>query len=175
MKFRILFLLTSFFYTTGSFAMFCPNGFNQINEGDTIEQVQAQCGSPASAKRFVDERNQPQEWTYVLPIMPPPNTLGSNPGTQKITYDFVDGKLVNMTNNGIGVGSSPACGTANIQVGSSIDDVKNSCGKPNEIQKTNMVGPSGQNPPPNQITQWNYGGSTPATLVFENGKLKERQ
>lgn len=178
MKYTSAFILSlASLYSAYSFAMFCPTNFNQINIGDTIKQVQDQCGKPETSKNTTSEANQPQEWTFYVPVPTDPYTMGYNPnaGTMKVTMAFVDGKVVNMTSNGIGVGATALCGGANLQLGSTIKDVKTACGKPAMVNKTNM-GTEGGAPQPNEISEWKYTGPTgTTTLIFENGKLKERK
>lgn len=188
MKIKLAIISVALFYSTHSFAFFCPNNFNSINFGDTIEQVQAQCGKPTSEKSYKSEGNVPQEWTFYIPASttstlgvpvgsspPGPGTTTANQGSMKVTVAFVNNQVANITSNGIGVGATTVCRNQNIQIGSSMQDVKTACGKPVMIVNTNIAGENAQGTPPSDIVEWKYEGNTTATLTFENGKLKERK
>lgn len=157
-------------YSATSFAMFCPTNLNLINLGDTSQQVEAQCGKPNSIKTHDQEPNVPQEWNYYLSVSP-----GNPGGTLKVTFSFANNKIINMSANGIGVGATAICNGVNLQLNSStMQDVKSACGEPAFISQPNPA--LNKNPAPKiKIEEWAYTAtSTPATLVFTNGKLTGR-
>jgi len=159
-----------------SFAMFCPGNFNDIELGDTLQKVEATCGPPTLKKTYKNDENLPQEWTYFVQIptygMPP--AINNNPGTLKVTVAFVEGKATNLTSNGIGVGATAICNNINLQIGSTIEEVKKACGTPALITKTNQAAPNGDIPEPIEITEWTYTGTPTVVFTFEKGLLKAR-
>ena len=96
----------------------------------------------------------------------------------KTSFAFdASGKLINISVNGIGVGSTTICGQ-NVQLGQSRDDIQSACGNPSFINKQNGSGTSvvGQGSQQNiAVIEFNYNSTPPQTLVFENGVLKSRK
>lgn len=169
-------LLATLLCSPSCFAMFCPNNFNLIEVGYTPQQVESKCGPPASKRIYLDESNVPQEWTYFLQVPTygmSPGSFNNNPGTIKFTVAFFNNAVTNISSNGIGVGATTICNNKTLQIGSPLKDVEDACGKPALITKTNQPGPTGQIPNAIQIMNWTYTGNKTATLVFENGQLKE--
>lgn len=162
-----------------SFAMLCPSNFNEYNIGDSFAAVQQACGKPDKETTTDSKANQPQEWIYFANLGSSGNMQYSNnnggtaAATVRMTIGFgKDGKVSNMTVNGIGVGATPVCGN-NVQIGDSMESVKASCGAPAMInQSTNNA-----NAETTKITEWTYTntGSAPATLIFNNEKLTGRK
>lgn len=160
-----------------SFAFFCPNNFNQIDFGASIDQVSTQCGKPDKIETTTLEPEGPQEWNYYIPAAVANPGTAATQGTMKaqITFDS-SGHVVNMSVNGIGVGGSTLCGGANIQLGDSIESVKAACGTPSFINKQNTDNPVlGPTQPKKVITTYFYNSNPPASLVFENGVLTQRK
>lgn len=175
MKLKTVTLVAAMIYSVNSFALFCPNNFNQINIGDTIAQVQAACGKPDTQKTYKSQGNVPQEWTYYVAI---PNAYAQDvptQGTMKVTFAFVNNQVVNMTSNGVGVGATTVCNNTNLQLGNSIEDVKAACGAPATIVNTNIANENAQGTPPVETSEWTYTSAPGVTLIFENGKLKQRK
>lgn len=170
----IFYLLLMLFSCTESFAFFCPTNFNQINIGDTLEEVIKQCGKPNKQKEVTTpNENVVQEWGYYNnapvspePTNPPVATLKTN-----ITFDK-DGKAISISVNGIGVGATSICGPL-IQIGNTRDQVEAACGKPVFLNKQNTPGDT--TPKEIKTTQVLYETDPPLTLIFEDGKLKERK
>lgn len=161
-----------------SYAMFCPSNFNAINIGDSIDLVAKQCGKPTTEKKSKSTANIPQEWTYYMQMIDPADSSYIAPGgagTMKVTFAFIDNKVVNITSNGIGVGSTTICKNINLQIASSLDDVKKACGKPVSIVQTDLSQKDAQGTPAEEIIEWSYNSNPPATLVFEHGKLTARK
>lgn len=172
---KIFVSLTTFIPAT-SWAFFCPTNFNQIDYGQTIEQVEMQCGKADKSETVSEQPEGPQEWSYYIP-----QTVGANgatpmTGTMKtqMTFDS-QGKAVNISVNGIGVGATTICGP-NIQLGDSRDAVKAACGNPSFVNKQNgdaaALGPL---PDKRTVTTLTYNSNPPIKLIFINGQLKERQ
>ncbi len=104
----LLTLITLLATPTLSFGFFCPTNFNQINVGDSPDQVIQQCGKPdnrVDSKKAND--NVPQQWSYYIPQTVSTNTAHYEKDTLKtsLTFDQND-KEINISVNGIGVGST---------------------------------------------------------------------
>lgn len=146
-----------------AFAMFCPDGFNSINVGDTIEEVQKQCGKPtAETSKDAPVTGLPQEWGYFKA------PIGSQM-TLKVSVAFDQDKVVNISVNGQSMQTTNICGAA-ITVGDALSSVKSACGKPSYInqsqaQQAGVLSPT-------KMTELNYNTTV---LIFENGRLKTRK
>lgn len=165
---RQLGLLLLLGFSTSSFAMFCPKGFNQISMGNTIDQVIQQCGTPDGQTTKKVEAMGNQEWSFYV-NQPPP--ISSQPqAAQKMVVTLINGKVANMTVSGFSVANSNLCG-ALVSVGDSAENVKAACGTPGFINKSS----DSNGPKPTEVTEFNYNSTPPMTLIFENGKLKEKK
>lgn len=171
MKFNYL-IFSAALLPTFSFAFFCPTNFNQIQEGDSIEQVQALCGKPDKQETVEKKAEGPQEWSYFVPQTVGMSSMNPAQGTLKtqVTFDS-SGKAINISVNGIGVGSTAICGSM-IQLGDSSERIKSACGTPVLVNKQS---PEENKEQPTKITSFTYGTTPPVTLMFENGKLMEKQ
>ncbi len=119
-----LLILPSFAY-----AFFCPNNFSQVNFGDNIEAVRGTCKPDKEETKDI-QPTTPQEWNYYIPQTVAMSANEQTTGTMKTSFAFdKDGKAINLTVNGIGVGSTDICGTT-INLGDSIETVKAACGEP---------------------------------------------
>jgi len=165
--------LVTAIYSSASFAFFCPKNFNQINIGDSLATVQQLCGA-ADAKNVKDAPdNSPQEWNYFMKQQGPTGMANAAQGTLKTSFAFDgNGKLVNISINGIGVGSTSNCGSP-ISLGDSRESVQASCGKPGFINKENQPSSTSSKPDDetNKLVELTYTSSPPVTLIFEGGKL----
>jgi len=153
--------------STPAFAFFCPNNFNQIELGNSLQQVQQQCGTAdkETKKEVTDEG--PQSWDYFVAQTVMLNDGKMSDGTLKTSIVFDDkGKAINISVNGIGVGSSTVCGDS-IQLGDTRDNVKKICGEPVFINKQ-----TGQSEKKHQVVELKYGESI---LIFQDGVLKEKK
>lgn len=161
------------------FAWVCPNNFNQIAAGDSIELINQQCGKPASETKSEKEPNVPQEWSYFvnpsspayLPpgTPPPPPSASMGPSASvRMTINFVDDKVVNISAQGMSLSSTNLCG-ATINVGDSTKAVKTACKDPGFVQK------QATDAKPIEVITYKYDTAPPNTLIFEGGKLKERK
>jgi len=159
-----------FFVSLNSFAMFCPNNFNQINLGDDIAKVKDLCGKPDNEKKYKTDSNVPQEWNYYVKMKP------TDTGTIKMTIALTDDKVVNMNVNGVGLTATKICGNP-IQIGNDSKTIIDACGKPVFITKANPDSPqaSAASIPSKEIIEDTYNTTPPSTLVFENGKLAQRK
>ena len=162
-----------------AFAFFCPTNFNQINFGDTLEQVKQLCGNPMKEETKDAKQNVPQEWSYYIPqTVDMGGTSSQAQGTLKtsITFDK-DDKAINLSVNGVGVGATTICGQ-NIQLGDSQDTIKSACGQPSFINKEQPRAPTTDtNAAPaaaEKVTELTYTSNPPTVLVFEGGKLTEK-
>ncbi|OGT35915.1 MAG: hypothetical protein A3F11_03980 [Gammaproteobacteria bacterium RIFCSPHIGHO2_12_FULL_37_14] len=175
-KIAILFI---FFLPTMTYAFFCPNNFNQINFGDTIEQIQQQCGSPAKqdTKEITPDIPVPQEWNYYVPRTYTLSATNQPQSTLKTQFTFdSSGKAINISVNGLGVPSTNVCNGIVIALGATQDAVKAACGNPTFVNKPPPSStPTGTPPPKKKMTEFTYNTNPPVILVFENGILKEKK
>lgn len=174
---KIRYLAVPFIFISSQvFAWICPNNFNQIVAGDSIEQVNIQCGKPASETQTEKTPSVPQEWTYYVTLnqsqyqTPGAAMAQSSAGASvKMTIAFVKDKAVNISTQAMSLSSTSICG-ATISVGDSTKSIEAACGKPSFIQKQEA-----ENAKPLEIIEYKYNTAPPNTLIFENGKLKERK
>ncbi len=161
-----------------SFAFMCPTNFNQINFGMMPPEVLQICGKPDSQNEYVKPNdNVPQEWTYYIP-----QTVylgGSNPmaqGTLKTSVAFDDkGKAVNISVNGIGVGQTTICNGTTVSLGDDKERIKSACGSPGFINKQSPTA-NPNVPQDTKILEFNYKSvNPPVKLIFENGRLTDKQ
>ena len=183
---RCLTLIFAFIFPISSYAFFCPTNFNQINVGDSIDQVTTQCGKPTTQETKEQAGEVAQEWSYYISQTVATATTDQAQGTLKtqITFD-ASGKAVNISVNGIGVGSTTVCGQTTIQLGDTREAIKAACGDPVFIRKQDTTTPPsgpqqptntlGQPQPSTKITTFTYSSNPPVTLTFENGKLTGKQ
>lgn len=147
-----------------SYAMFCPTNFSQINTGDTIDQVTLQCGKPDKINKYKSSPDaQPQEWNYyVKPDPKQPNTL-----KMSVAFD-ADQKVVNISVNGTSLIATTICG-ANIKVGDTAADIKNSCGQAAFKNQSTQSNTNTGNE--SEVIEYTYNSSPPITFLFKQGKL----
>ncbi len=156
-----------------SYAWVCPNNFNQIAVGDSVEQVIAACGKPASETTSEAGYRGPQEWQFFVSIQKPLNNSGALPGANpsvRMSVAFVNNKIINITVQGTSLASTSLCGPT-ISVGDSDEVVKKNCGKPTFIQKQE----GSDNQKKIEIREFKYDTTPPNILVFENDILKDRK
>lgn len=154
-----------------AFAFFCPANFNQINFGDTLDDVKKQCGKPDKEETKEAKKNVPQEWSYYVPQTVAIDTNKQAQGTLKTSLTFdKNGKVINLTVNGIGVGSSTICG-AIIQLGDTQDKIKSACGEPSFVNKQQPADPANTPKEADKITELTYSTTPPVVLTFEAGVL----
>lgn len=161
-----------------SYAFFCPTNFNQIDFGNSPEQVAAQCGKPDKEEKKEVDPDVPQEWSYFVPqtvaMGPNPSQQGQGSLKTSITFDK-DGKAINLSVNGIGVGASTVCGS-NIQLGDTRDAIKAACGEPSFINKQQTNASNAANKAEaKKVVIYTYNVNPPVTLTFEDGVLKSKQ
>lgn len=166
-------------FTAKSFAFFCPNNFNQINIGDTIQSVEAACGKPAKITKKDAPDNSPQEWNYYVQQTGMSVDASSERASIKTNIAFDNkGKAVNITMNNISTGSAKMCGT-NIKIGMTREQVEAACGKPGFVNKqTQENAPqenNNENKDANKLIEYLYNSTPPVTLVFQDGKLSSKR
>lgn len=110
--------------------MFCPNNFNTIDIGDSIEKVIKMCGNP-------DYQTQYQE---VITL------------SQGVSYNQSTGSYYDQSQ-----------GNYNYQSGNIYGQSLNSSQSLNDVKKKIII-----------ITKYTYSFPQPATLIFEDGLLKDR-
>lgn len=161
----VTFISVALFSST-AFAMFCPTNYNEINIGDSLEQVLAQCGKPTNTKSRDDTAQMPHEWTYYTQQSP------SDPTSLRLTVAFDKGVVTNMTVNNVGIASTQICKGNLISVGETEDQIKQACGDPGFVKEGNN--PSGK-VDITKVTELTYQGTPNVVLTFEDGKLKSRK
>lgn len=148
-------------------AGFCPTNFRTINNGDSIASVLQNCGNPSSQKTTSVPIEPPQQWDYFVHQTVAGSPLYTTTGTLKMSVAFdANGKAINISVNGIGVGATAVCDNKPIQLGSTRDQVKTNCGVPFNVNKQTLGGPQS-----NQITVYTYSTNPPKSLTFKNGQL----
>jgi hypothetical protein len=164
-----LILIAASLLPCAAYAFFCPNNFNQIQLGYTIDQVNTACGKPDKEVSKDAEPPTPQEWNYFTAPAASPSAYiqASNPLKISIQFDK-DGKVIYISVNGVSMGSSTFCGNTTIQLGNSIEQIKAACGKPETINKQQAQTASGEQAPKSKETTYTYGNKT---LVFTDGVL----
>lgn len=168
MKPQSLGILLALAYTPLSFAFFCPSNFSQVEIGDSLAQVKQTCGKADKETSFEKDPTVPQEWNYYIPQPVSFNSTQQSEGTAKMSVAFdKDGRLINISANGIGVGATSACGTS-IQLGDTQESVESACGKPSFVNKQQADGTTLKK---TKITELLYNSNPPVTLVFEDGIL----
>src|SRR3990167_1250824 len=79
-----------------SSAFFCPTNFNQIEIGDSLEQVTQSCGKPDKQEEREVKKEGAQEWSYFIPQAVATDSMATTQGTLKTQIAFdSDGKVVN--------------------------------------------------------------------------------
>lgn len=174
---KLFIILLASTFSTSTFAMLCPGNFNEINTGDSLATVKAACGAPTSENTTDSQANLPQEWVYYVSVNPAfyQNISQNGQASLKTTIAFANGKVTNMSVNGIGVSSTAICGN-NIQIGDAQKSVEAACGKPAFInQGSGSQAGSQSAAKTTEITKLTYvvGGIT-TVLVFNNGALTAR-
>lgn len=169
--------LVTMLFPAGAFAFFCPNNFKQIDLNYTTDQVIEQCGKPDKQTTTTVAPEGPQEWSYYIPQTVSTTGLTPTQGTLKtqVTFDN-QGKAINISVNGIGVGATTICGNKQIQLGDTRDAIKKVCGEPSFINNQN-ANPKALGAPGalNQVTEFIYNTNPPVTLHFVNGRLESKQ
>jgi len=172
MKRIAVIITTSLIYSTQCFAMFCPNNFNQVDLGSSIDQVIQQCGKPDSIKTSKNTDNEPQEWNYYVHIQP---TQQPQTGSLRMTIAFENAKVINISVNGAGITNTAVCGKP-ITLGLTPKQIEAICGKPVFINKgASQKGTTSENMKSDEITEFDYNQTPPIKLIFTNGKLSERK
>lgn len=178
MKIKPIFFILFFssLHASSSYAFFCPNGFNQISFGDSAAQVEQACGKPDKTVTTDAPDTSPQEWNYYIPqqtSMNPMIQAHQGEASLKATFAFDgQGKLVNISVNGIGVSSASNCGSP-VSIGDTQKQVEAACGKPSFVVK--QTPSSGQSADTPKQVEWTYSSPKPAKLIFRNGTLADMQ
>lgn len=175
---KSLVLTSALLFSPLSFAFMCPTTFNQIDFGNTVAQVEQLCGPPAKKELTDGPDTSPQEWNYYLPQQNNYNPNGNAQGTLKSTIALdSQGRVVNITVNGISVSSMNNCGSV-ISIGDSRQAVESACGKPGFINKTSPTGSTAAiqaAEDANKQVELTYNSSPPVTLIFRQGVLAEKR
>ncbi|VVC75514.1 hypothetical protein AQUSIP_08040 [Aquicella siphonis] len=191
---RLCFATVLFIVSMNAFAIFCPSNFSQVRPGDTIDQVLELCGKPDSQNSYNKTASLSEEWSYYV------KSDANDKTTSKMTVVFSSDKVININvvvpraleqgliaapngkhapvvgviiNDGQtpqNVASTRVCGSL-ISIGDSVQQVESACGKPAAVRQNQ---PPGAPADATIITELKYGGTTPATLLFENGILIDR-
>lgn len=182
MKLSLLLFLLIFYNL--SFALPCPNGKGILYKGDSIEEVLKQCGEPNnkhsvtttlySLKRLIYYRPHPYNvgGHSQLIILFKNNKVSNIHINEHYTYymcrqSAVQVGLVTTVQTSCGdwdyyAAATNLCGSV-FSINDSLEQVLSLCGKPAEqsdLATNNLV-----------QTEFTYKGSTPQTIIFQNGKL----
>ena len=168
--------------STSVFAEFCPcpSNFNLIQIGDSLTRVNQICCKPsAPPKTYKAEIPVPEKWTYN--ITPPANPGGAMQASVELLVTFDATRTVtNITVNAQSL-TTTNCGKTSavsfdvsqpnaIKIGDTQETVKATCGPPLFRQKGEAQGDTQSAP---TMTEQEYAGPPPVTLIFENGVLKQ--
>ncbi len=145
-----------------SYAFFCPTNLNVIQIGDSLNNVQEQCGFGTLSEVKQDNVAIPQEWAYYKKLN------ANDAGTIKLSFIINSNKIININVNGISVSRTALCG-AQITVGQSSDQLKASCGDPTILSASSADKSSTPQGPPQQ--KLSFSEAPQSELIFENGKL----
>jgi len=104
----------------------------------------------------------PQEWIYNITV--------ANKGSLRMSVMLQDNKVINIFANGMSMPTTSICGSA-LSVGDTGVKLKSTCGTPTLINK----GETADSSKPKPLVELLYQSRPPITLVFENGKLKEKK
>lgn len=158
-----------------SFALMCPMNFNQIQPGNTMEQVLQQCGKPERQEEKNVPVEGPQEWSFFVPQTVASMNMTQVTGTLRSSFAFdKDGRIINISVNGIGVGSTQICNGMTISLGDTREMVRDSCGKPAYINRE-QVSDNNPDPKSHKVTTLFYNTSPVTRLIFIDNKFTERQ
>jgi len=161
-------LLTTGMLITASsaHAFFCPTNLQMINFGDSIEQVTQQCGKPNTEKKIQPNPDDAtQEWVF-----------NKSDGTAQVRMMFTKQQITSITQNGMPIASTNACGSA-IGLNETMDNVKRLCPAPTLINGGNSNNPQPTNAADDSkdfstgTVELGYNSSPAVTLVFIDGKL----
>lgn len=168
-------LLLNLLFPAVTLAAFCPTNFNQIQLGDSIDQVTKLCGKPDFQKEGKkSDDNVPQQWSYYIPQRNLTTTLSGNQGSAQTVISFdAAGNVLNIMINNVSVSTTGMCGSS-ISIGDNRDKIKSACGTPTFINKQTEP-TDGSVTEEVKVIQFIYNSKPPATLTFENGKLTERK
>lgn len=158
-------------------AFFCPNNFNQIQIGDSMDQVTKACGPPNSQSESTEaDDSGPQQWSFYMPQHGITGPSVNPQGSMQAVFSFDgSGKIINIMVNNVSVGSTNVCG-GSIQLGASRESVKTACGNPMYINKPTQSADQSATPTSEvKMIQFNYNGNPPVSLIFQNGILKDRR
>lgn len=154
-------------------AFFCPNNFSQIDFGDNIESVRSICKPDKEESKDIQPLT-PQEWSYYIPQTVAMSANEQTTGTMKTSVAFdKDGKVINLTVNGIGVGSSEICGST-VNLGDSMETIKAACGEPAFINKQQPSPESAAKPEKMIIFIYNN-TNPPVKLIFLGNALVRKE
>lgn len=176
---KLMLSLSTLLATSATYAFFCPTNFQQINMGDTMDKVTATCGKPTNVtetKSDVVNDNVPQEWTYYVSANSGFVGNMQNPASIKMTATFdASGKVVNISVNGMGMGSTGICGNS-FQIGSTREQVQAACGKAAFINRQAPDPTTAATAPKQNVTTiYEYKTNIPVKLIFTNGVLTGKQ
>ncbi len=181
MNFKSIFIFTTIFtaiYINNSFAesFYCANTNGAIATGDSMDDVQAQCGAPTSTSTRTDNissTNNEVQWIYASQGM----TL-SPQGTYirglvpYLTITLQNDKVIEIQRTSNTIPTSITCGLSQaVGVNSTSEMILLACGRPTMIQTIQTPNNTTQN-----VTIWTYnrGPYQPQIILdFVGGKLTQ--
>lgn len=169
----LLFLSHSLYAAT---SYFCTSKSNYIHLGDTLDQVFAKCGAPASSQTEQTSNTIPTQVTQWVFSFQNNSYIRTGQTVMQaaaliINLSNTSNKVISILVNGQNVQSTYFCSaTQPISIGDDNLRVRQVCNMPTQIQTVI------QNIPQTSLTRttWTYNQefSKPVTLVFDNNVLK---
>ncbi|MEK6731253.1 MAG: DUF2845 domain-containing protein [Pseudomonadota bacterium] len=160
-------LLTLILIMPGAYAasyFFCNKTNQYVSLGDSLDQVQANCGAPASTttKTIPNQKTQKAErWIYDYK----PNSIPAEPQKNALVVTFVDNKATSIASSG----QTPPCRSdVQLKKGDSPTLLYQYCKQPS--QKQTITLPDGPDQTQTIITYPN-GQDATIQLTFTDGKL----
>ncbi len=171
--------LFSILFSVNSYAasFYCANTNGAIATGDSMDEVQAQCGAPTNTSTRTDtvaSTNTETQWIYATQgmAMTPQGTYA--PGlVPYLTVTIQDNKVIQIqrTTNNI-MPNSLTCGLSQaVSINSPSESILLACGKPTLTQTVQTPKNTMQ-----EVTIWTYnrGPYEPQIILnFEGGKLTQ--
>jgi len=150
-----------------AFAFFCPNNFQIVQPGDTIDSVIQRCGKPDSTRKIQGAFTGSQEWIY--------NVNVANQGSLRMSVMLLDDKITNITSNNMSLTTTTICG-APVALGDTSASLKSACGDPALVNRGSGSNTDQTSPPeaPADV-EFTYKTSPPVIFVFQKGLLTERK
>lgn len=150
----------------GSFV--CPNTYQTIMTGYSLQQVEAACGKPTTIHSKNQIQTKPANYTQWVYTSSSP--LSINQYAPQMLITFAEDKVTEISvSNQQHIASFPCYNFGKIQVGSSTSQVQTQCGPPTYV---NQIQKAFKTPITVTVLTYNFGSYRPIMIfTFENDKL----